>query len=175
MKERCRNKNNSLYHRYGGRGIAVCSRWLEYKTGFANFLSDMGERPEGFSLERINNNGNYEPSNCKWASRKEQQRNQQATRKVIVEGIEYIAADLAEIAKVKTDTIVNRANAGFTYQEVISPIKKHNLEGLKLGGKASALKKLQKNHCKNGHKFTSENTYISKQGWRRCRQCRRVS
>lgn len=175
MKERCRNKNNPLYHRYGGRGISVCPRWLEYRTGFTNFLSDMGDKPKGFTLERIDNNKNYEPSNCKWASRKEQQRNQSITRKVIIEGIEYIAADLADIAKVKTDTIVERAKAGLSYQDVISQTKRINLDGLKLGGKASGLKKLQRTHCSNGHEFTPENTYISKQGWRRCRKCRHVA
>lgn len=173
MKERCRNKNNPLFHRYGGRGISVCSRWLEHGTGFKNFLSDMGERPQGFTLERINNDGNYEPSNCKWASRKEQQRNQEKTRKVIIDGIEYIAADLADIANVKTDTIIERAKAGLSYQEIINQIKRINLEGLKLGGKANGAKKLSKTHCPNGHEFTTENTYISKQGWRICRICRR--
>ena len=173
MKERCRNKNNPLYSRYGGRGISVCSRWLEHKTGFKNFLSDMGEKPTGFTLERINNNGNYEPTNCKWASRKEQQRNQSITRKVTIEGIEYIAADLADISGLKTDSIVERALLGLTYQEVINPAKRVFKEGLALGGKASGLKKQQLTHCKNGHEFNEQNTHITKEGWRKCRVCKR--
>jgi hypothetical protein len=72
MKARCTNPKNNRYHLYGGRGIKVCPRWF---LSFDAFLKDMGIKPHGHSLERIDTNGNYEPDNCKWADYFEQARN----------------------------------------------------------------------------------------------------
>ncbi len=78
MIARCTNPNAGGYENYGGRGIKVCKRWMEYK----NFLKDMGTRPSAdHSLDRKNVNGDYKPSNCRWATKSEQQKNKTSTRR----------------------------------------------------------------------------------------------
>lgn len=79
MKARCLNPNEHNFHRYGGRGIAICWRWLGW-SGFINFLADMGDKPEGLTLGRINNNGNYTPKNCRWETHAQQAHNRRSSR-----------------------------------------------------------------------------------------------
>jgi hypothetical protein len=72
MRQRCNDPKNKHFKHYGGRGIKVCSRWDRYE----NFLADLGRKPAGHSLDRIDVNGNYEPANCRWADAITQRRNQ---------------------------------------------------------------------------------------------------
>lgn len=74
MVNRCKNSTHHRWKNYGGRGITVCEQW-QGRGGFAVFLADMGERPEGLTLDRIDNDGNYEPGNCRWATTSQQARN----------------------------------------------------------------------------------------------------
>ena len=76
MLSRCNNPTHKAYPDYGGRGIGVCKRWLKFET----FLSDMGEKPAGLTLERVNNNRGYSPANCKWATQWEQAQNRRNPR-----------------------------------------------------------------------------------------------
>lgn len=94
MKARCYNKNYSLYHRYGGRGIMVCDRWRE---SFDNFIKDVGDKPSiAHSLDRYpNNDGNYEASNCRWATKKQQAGNTSKNKWIEYGGKKMILTDWA--------------------------------------------------------------------------------
>ena len=128
MMARCYNENNHAYSRYGGRGIKVCSRWIDGendRSGFRCFLKDMGKRPKGFSLERVNNDGNYEPSNCIWADRNTQCRNRRSNTFVIVNGERLIFKDaVKKYGVVKYNTAYMRVvRSGWAHIEaMMTPI-----------------------------------------------------
>ena len=90
-RQRCYYKNHKHYNNYGGRGIRMCDRW-NGPHGFLNFLEDMGPKPEPkekYSLDRIDNDGDYCPENCRWATREEQSRNRRPCKKFVFDGKEY--------------------------------------------------------------------------------------
>ena len=156
MKGRCNNPSNKHYYNYGGRGIKVCDAWL---NDFKKFVEDMGEKPNGYSIDRINNNGDYTPGNCKWSTKKEQQRNRRVTKSIIIEGKTYLVCAIAEKYGFKFDTILHRAKFVTTFNELISKQRKTF--------------KPNKTHCKNGHEFTQINTYIYR-GFRYCKKCHSI-
>lgn len=104
MIQRCINVSNKHYHNYGGRGITVCDRWLK----FENFYADMGDRPKGMSLERIDNNKGYSPENCKWATQKEQMRNTRQNRILKYRGREQCLTAWAEELGINPSTLNDR-------------------------------------------------------------------
>lgn len=167
MKSRCYNPNNRQYSDYGGRGIRVCDRWI---NDYSTFEADMGSRPKGYSIDRIDNDGNYEPGNCRWADRRTQQRNQRRAVYVMVSGKRYRAIILAELAGVKTDTIIERAARGLPLEDVVLNGRHHfyDVEAMVAGRKAASAARM---HCSKGHEYTPENTHVRTDGARQCRQC----
>jgi hypothetical protein len=114
MKNRCYNKKVAGYKYYGGRGISVCKCWRE---SFLSFLNDVGEAPDGTGLDRINNDGNYEPCNVRWASRKEQAQNRRSNRKINGECITYISKRLGGASH---SLVANRLRRGWEFKSAIT-------------------------------------------------------
>jgi hypothetical protein len=111
MRDRCKNKNRKDYRRYGGRGIKVCQRW---DSSFENFLLDMGEPPEGHTLDRINNDGDYSPENCRWATRKEQVYNSSCIRWITIDGTTRSLAEWVNHFGITKSTFYRRLKKGLT-------------------------------------------------------------
>jgi hypothetical protein len=117
MKSRCYYKPHRNYRRYGGRGISVCERW---RNSFEKFLADMGECPPGFSIERIDNDGNYEPGNCKWIPMKDQLDNTNQTRLLTAFGETMTFAKWARKVGIKRNTIEDRLRRGWSVERALS-------------------------------------------------------
>ena len=116
MRSRCNDKNNKGYRWYGGRGISVCERWNDYTA----FLWDMGPAPDGSSIERIDNDGNYEPSNCCWATPREQARNKSSNAWLTLNGERMIVADWAARTGLVHSTIRRRMLRGWSAEEILT-------------------------------------------------------
>lgn len=97
MRRRCYDQRCHNYRNYGGRGISVCNRWLDPTQGFYNFLEDMGPRPgKGYSIERMDVNGHYNPKNCKWIPLREQSKNKRNSRRITAGQVYYKLTVLEE-------------------------------------------------------------------------------
>lgn len=116
MLDRCRNPRSQLYPNYGGRGISVCSRW----KSFEKFYADMGDMPDGKSLDRINNDGDYKPSNCRWATVKQQSRNRRRTPTVEFSGRVVSVSEFAEIHGVDRKRVLDRIRRGLSPTDAVS-------------------------------------------------------
>ena len=119
MRNRCYNVNQKSYKDYGGRGIKVCDRWLG-ENGFSNFLNDMGEPPVGYSIERVNNDGDYEPSNCKWANRAEQVCNKRNSKHLTANGETKTMAEWARILGCQPSAILYRLKKGMSEEMAVT-------------------------------------------------------
>lgn len=123
MLDRCYNPNCKAYRRYGGRGISVCQRW---RDSFANFLSDVGYRPIGLTLDRINNDGNYEPGNVEWRTRSEQSRNTHRRVEMTFNGVTLCMTEWAEIMGVRYLHLFTRRSVGWTDEQSLTiPKRRH--------------------------------------------------
>lgn len=120
MVYRCNSPKARGYRHWGGRGIKVCDRW-QGRDGFANFLADLGERPSRqHSIDRIDNNGNYEPDNCRWATSKEQANNRRDNHLIAHDGITLNATQWADRTGLKRVTIRQRLRNGWTPEEALT-------------------------------------------------------
>ena len=119
MMDRCYREGVPNYGSYGGRGITVCERWHT----FANFYADMGDRPEGMSLDRIDNDGPYSPDNCRWATSKDQARNRRNNNILALNGEERCIKDWSELLGIHPATIRNRLRRGATAEQALQPVR----------------------------------------------------
>lgn len=117
MHQRCSNPKTPLFERYGGRGISVCERWRDFPA----FIADMGPKPSPkHSIDRINNNGNYEPGNCRWATRVQQARNTSFNHRITFMGREMCVSEAAEIAGLSSACVAKRLRRGWPVERALS-------------------------------------------------------
>lgn len=120
MKERCYNPETEYWHHYGGRGITVCQRWLE---GFQYFYEDMGDRPDGYQLDRIDNNGPYCKENCRWVSSRENCSNTRRNVKFKYDGELLTISEIARRSGIHLETLRSRLKAGHSIEEALRKVK----------------------------------------------------
>lgn len=122
MRARCRDPKHHAWMHYGGRGIVVCARW---EASFEAFLADMGVRPSRkHSIERIDVNGNYEPSNCKWATTQEQSENRRTTHRLTVAGETLTISQWSKRSGLSKSTIGERLRRGWPVERAVAPLAK---------------------------------------------------
>lgn len=121
MIQRCLNSNYPGFANYGGRGVSVCESWRE----FENFIADMGERPDGTSIDRIDVNGNYEPGNCRWATRSVQSSNQRRHQTITFNGETLTCGQWSLRLGGSANIVTKRLQAGWSEEEAVSKPLRH--------------------------------------------------
>jgi hypothetical protein len=116
MNARCNNPKNPKYSRYGGRGIKVVERWRSYAT----FIADMGPRPEGLCLERIDNDGNYDPSNCEWATYTQENNNTSRNKLITLGSVTKTAAEWCELTGLNHRTLASRLSSSMSVEMALT-------------------------------------------------------
>lgn len=120
MKSRCYNPNASDYYRYGGRGITICDRWLDEEDGFMNFYSDMAPTyVNGWTIDRIDDNGNYCPENCRWAPPYVQSNNTRSNHNITYQGETFSIKNWSRILGKSPNTISTRLQRGWSEEEAL--------------------------------------------------------
>lgn len=161
MNQRCNNPKRPNYHLYGGRGIKVCSEWHD----FYRFYKDMGPRPsKQHSIERIDNDGDYCPSNCKWATQDEQALNRRSNRYIEYQGKRLCVTQWAQTLGLPRKHIYDRLYRGLPIEIVLSPDPAPRLPRQR--GSV-----FLKSHCPHGHPYSGDNL-ITRRGFRECRICK---
>lgn len=121
MKQRCRDSNCEDYKDYGGRGISICSEWLDF-TSFHTWAHENGYAPD-LTLDRKDNNGNYEPGNCKWSTIKEQARNKRSNHKIYYNGKLLCLSEISEITGIESSLLRYRLKSNFSQDRLFTPPK----------------------------------------------------
>jgi hypothetical protein len=160
MRQRCNDPGHRYYHCYGGRGIRVCQKW----NSFAAFLRDMGPRPKGYTLDRIDNDGNYTPGNCRWVTRKQNNRNRNNNRRITFAGRTETITAWEEITGIKYNTIAWRLARGWPVKKALTKaaLKRHDPRVM---GKQM--------RCIRGHVLDLNNLYTDPRGRSECLKCKR--
>lgn len=165
MTERCRNPNHASWSNYGGRGIKVCRRWLE----FSNFLADMGEPEKGFFLDRINKDGDYCPQNCRWANKDTQARNTSRNILLTYSGKTQCLTDWAKEYGIIRGAIEHRLKRGWSIEEALTtPVTRYATRPItkSITSSTKSENKAVRNLCKSPGYIASEDTQVlTSRGW----------
>jgi hypothetical protein len=122
MHSRCSNPKSVEFHNYGARGIKVCDRWQDFRT----FAADMGERPNGYTLDRIDNDGPYSPDNCRWATLSQQMRNSRQAHYLEHDGKRMTVIEWATLLNIRHESIRTRLRLGWSVERALTePVRHH--------------------------------------------------